>query len=149
MKVVFLKDVEGTARTGDVKEVADGYARNFLLPRSLALPATKDAIQRATAETKRAERAQEKADAEARAVLEKLRGQPLVLTARVGEQGRLYGSITNADIAEAAKSAAGQAIDRHTIELAEPIKELGEHTVRVRLTRNVSGEVAVRVEAES
>ena len=148
MKVVFLKDVEGTAKSGDVKDVADGFARNFLLPRNLALPATKDAIQLATAEARRAVRAQEKTDAEARALLERLAGKPLKVKARVGEQGRLYGSITSSDIAEAAKKQVKQVIDRHSIELAEPIKELGDHTVRVRLTRNVAGEFTVKVEAE-
>src|SRR6266496_2814756 len=101
MKVVFLKDVEGTARSGDVKDVTDGFARNFLLPKGLALPATKDAIQQATAEARRAVRAQEKADAEAQSALEKMTAKPVMVKARVGERGRLFGSITNADIAEA------------------------------------------------
>jgi large subunit ribosomal protein L9 len=148
MKVVFLKDVEGTARTGEVKDVADGFARNFLLPKSLALPATKNAVEQANAAAAREAKVQAKADADARVVLERITAKPIAIKAKVGEQGRLYGSVTNADIADALRSPAKTAVDRHTIELEEPIKELGDHTVHVRLTRNVAGDIVVRVEAE-
>jgi large subunit ribosomal protein L9 len=145
MKVVFLKDVEGTARTGEVKDVADGFARNFLLPKSLALPATKNAVEQANAAAAREAKVQAKADADARVVLERITAKPIAIKAK---QGRLYGSVTNADIADALRSPAKTAVDRHTIELEEPIKELGDHTVHVRLTRNVAGDIVVRVEAE-
>jgi large subunit ribosomal protein L9 len=148
MKVVFLKDVEGTAHTGDVKDVADGFARNFLLPQSLALPATKNAIEQANAAAVREAKAQAKADADARVTLERIVAKPIVIKAKVGEQGRLYGSVTNADIADALRTPAKKEVDRHLIELEEPIKELGDHTVHVKLTRNVAGDVTVRVEAE-
>ncbi len=148
MRVVFLQDVEGTAQAGEIKEVADGFARNFLLPRKMALAATKSAIQQATAEAQRVQRTQAKLDAAASATLAKVVAAPVAVRARVGEQGRLFGSITSADIAEALKATTGQEIDRHAIDLGEPIKELGEHTVRVRLSRNVSGDLVVRVEAE-
>ncbi|MCC6785792.1 MAG: 50S ribosomal protein L9 [Planctomycetes bacterium] len=148
MKVVFLQDVEGTARTGEVKEVAAGFARNFLLPQNLALPATRNAIEKANAEATRLAKAQAKADAEARVTLERITARPIVVKAKVGEQGRLYGSITNQDIADALRTPAKREVDRHTIELPEPIKELGDHTVAVKLTRNVGGDITVRVEAE-
>lgn len=147
MKVVFLQDVEGTAKTGDVKVVADGFARNFLLPQSLALPATKNAIEQANAAALRVAKVQAKSDADARVVLERISAKPIAIKAKVGEQGRLYGSVTNADIADALRTPARKEIDRHTIELEEPIKELGDHTVHVRLTRNVAGDIVVRVEA--
>lgn len=149
MKVVFLQDVEGTAKTGDVKDVADGFARNFLLPQSLALPATKNAIEQANAAAMRVAKVQAKVDADARVVLERISAKPIAIRAKVGEQGRLYGSVTNADIADALRTPARKEIDRHTIELEEPIKELGDHTVHVRLTRNVAGDIVVRVEAEA
>src|SRR5579883_3166343 len=106
MKVVFLEDAPG-GHTGDVKEVKNGYARNFLLPRGVALPATKEAVERAQARARAEERRQAALDTEARSVLERFAGTPVTLRARVGETGRLYGSITAADIAEELSKRAG------------------------------------------
>src|SRR5579884_2526980 len=97
MKVVFIEEVVGTAVPGEVKEVKNGFARNYLLPRGLAIPATKAALQRAEALAKKEEKRQAALDAEARRVVEQLEGKPIVIRARVGEQGRLYGSVTAAD----------------------------------------------------
>lgn len=148
MKVVFLQDVEGTARIGEIKEVKNGFARNYLLPRGLAAPATPDVIRRAQARAEREAKRQAALDAEARNVAAKLEGVTLTISARVGEQGKLYGSVTAADIAEAAARVAGAEVDRHQILLAEPIKELGTYTVTYRLTRNVSVDLTVEVVGE-
>ncbi|HEY8838677.1 MAG TPA: 50S ribosomal protein L9 [Dehalococcoidia bacterium] len=147
MKVVFLEEAPG-ARIGDIREVKNGYARNYLLPRGMALPATITYIEKAQSRMRAEERRQASVDTQARELVEKFGDQPLVMHARVGETGRLYGSITAADIAEALSARAGHGVERRSIELGEPIRQVGEHTVHVRLTRNVSTDVTVKVEAQ-
>jgi len=147
MKVVFLQNVEGSGRTGEIKEVADGFARNFLLPRRLAAPATADAIKRAEAIAAAEARRQAELDKEARSLAEKL-SAPIVITVRAGEQGRLYGSVTAADIAEEASKLAGEEVDRRLLVLEEPIKEVGIHEVPLRLTHNVEATLIVEVVGE-
>jgi large subunit ribosomal protein L9 len=147
MKVVFLQNVEGSGRTGEIKEVADGFARNFLLPRRLAAPATADAIKRAEAIAAAEARRQAELDQEARSLAEKL-SAPIVITVRAGEQGRLYGSVTAADIAEEASKLAGEEVDRRLLVLEEPIKEVGIHEVPLRLTHNVEATLMVEVVGE-
>lgn len=145
MKVVFFEDVEGTAQVGEVKEVKNGFARNFLLPRGAAGPATKDNLQRANSLAQKEARRQEKLDTEARGVTGKVEGHRVTLEARVGETGRLFGSITNRDIAEKLNAETGLSIDAHTVLLPEPIREIGERTVTIKFTRNVSVDVIVDV----
>jgi large subunit ribosomal protein L9 len=147
MKVVFLQNVEGSGRTGEIKEVADGFARNFLLPRRLAAPATPDAVKRAEALAAAEARRQAELDDQARTLAEKLTA-PIVITVRAGEQGRLYGSVTAGDIAEEASKLAGQEVDRHLLVLEEPIKEVGTHEISLRLTQNVDATLMVEVVAE-
>ncbi len=147
MKVVFLQNVEGSGRTGEIKDVADGFARNFLLPRRLAAPATADAVRRAESLAAAEARRQAELDEQARTLAEKL-SVPIVITVRAGEKGRLYGSVTSADIAEEASKLAGQEVDRHSLVLEEPIKEVGIHEVPLRLTHNVEATLTVEVVAE-
>jgi len=144
MKVVFFEDVEGTAMVGDVKEVKNGFARNFLLPRGLAGASTRDNIQHATALAQKEARRQEKLDAEARSTSGGLDGYTITIEARVGENGRLFGSVTNRDIAEKLAEH-GHQVDSHIILLPEPIRELGTRPVTVKFTRNVSVEINVEV----
>lgn len=145
MKVVFFEDVEGTAQVGDVRDVKNGFARNFLLPRNLAASASRENIQRATGLAQKEARRQEKLDADARSKVERLQGEEVAIEARVGETGRLFGSVTNRDIAEKLNSATGLGIDPHIVLLPEPIRELGSRSVSIKFTRNVSAEVTVRV----
>lgn len=145
MKVVFFEDVEGTAQVGDVKDVKNGFARNFLLPRNLAGPATKDNLGHAQALAQKEVRRQEKLDTEARKHTGKLEDYTITLEARVGESGRLFGAITNRDIAEKLTSASGLEIDPHTVLLPEPIREIGARPVTIKFTRNVTVEVTVDV----
>jgi large subunit ribosomal protein L9 len=146
MKVILSKDVQGTGKAGEVKDVADGYARNYLIPRKLAIPASGGALknveQKKAAEQKRA--ASE--EAAARALAERLTAAPVVLTAKVGDQGRLYGSITTGDIADQLSAHLGQPIDRRKIELEEPIRQLGTFEVTIRLHRAVTAAVKVDVQ---
>jgi large subunit ribosomal protein L9 len=147
MKVVFLEEVEGTARTGDVKNVADGFARNFLLPRKLAAPATDHYINIAQAKAGKEARRQDRLDDEARThILPKVDGKSIRIEVRVGEQGKLFGSVTGRDIAEALQEVTRVELDHRQISLKEPIRELGTHEVPVKLTRNVIANVTVQVD---
>jgi len=149
MRVVFLDDVEGVARAGEIKNVADGYARNYLLPRKLAAAATTTMVQQAEARAKAIAREQEKVDEAARAVVAKLGDKPLVLKARAGEQGKLFGSVTASDIAAAINKRAKAEVEHRQVLLEAPIKEVGTFEVAVALTRNVRVQVTVAVEAEA
>ena len=154
MKVVFFEEVEGTALVGEVKEVKNGFARNYLLPRGLAGPTTKNNLFRAERLAKADAIRQEKLDGDASPVALAIAGQELTFQARVGEQGRLFGSITARDIAErlteiAASSVPEAAIEHRQVLLPQSLRSLGAEDVRVRLTRNVSAEVRVIVEPDA
>ena len=147
MKVVFLQEVEGTARAGDIKSVADGFARNYLLPRKLAAPATDHYISIAQAKAGKEARRQERLDDDARThLLSKVDGTSLTIEVRVGEQGKLFGSVTARDIAEALQEATKIELEHRQVDLREPIRELGAHEVTVKLTRNVHATITVNVE---
>ena len=149
MKVVFLEDVEGTAQVGEVKEVKNGFARNFLLPRRLAAPAIEPYLRRAQAHAAREAKHQETVDVEASTVAERIEGARITITARVGEQNKLYGSITSVHIAEeVAKLTGDEEFDHRKVLLPEAIKEVGIQPVRLRLTRNVEAAIEVEVLAE-
>lgn len=145
MKVVFFQDVEGTAQVGDIREVKNGFARNFLLPRGLAGAPSRDNVQHAQSLAQKEARRQEKLDGEARHLTDRIGAYTVTVEARVGESGRLFGSVTNRDIAERLNAATGLEIDPHIVLLAEPIRELGTRSVTVKFTRNVSIEVTVEV----
>ena len=146
MEVILREHIENLGRRGEVVKVADGYARNFLLPRKLALtasPANLKIVQR-QGKIAEAKELAEKSAAEAYAV--RLSHVPVVVARRVGEHDTLYGSVTSADIADDLK-AKGFEIDKRKIHLEEPLKALGEFTVPVRLHRDVTAQVTVRVTA--
>lgn len=148
MKVVFLKDVEGSGRVGEIKNVADGFARNFLLPRGLAAPATADAVKQGEARALKEARQQAALDERAQALADKLTSAPVAITAKAGSKGRLFGSVTQGDVAEHIAAVLGEELDRHEVVLPEPIKEVGAHQVIVRLSRNVQATVQVDIVAE-
>jgi len=145
VKVLFLETVEGSGTRGEVRTVANGYARNYLLPRGYAAPATPAILKRAAKLAAEEEQRQQSLDEQARGLVGKLEGQTLVMAVRVGEQGRLYGSVTNADIAEKAGEILGEELDRRRILLPEVIRQVGVYTVPVRLSRNVTTDVQVAV----
>lgn len=148
MKVVFFEDVEGTAQVGEVKDVKNGFARNFLLPRGIAGPTNKDNLMRANSLAQKEARRQEKLDAEARKITDKITNYTVTLEARVGETGRLFGSITNRDIADKLNAATNLGIDAHIILLPEPIREIGARPVTIKFTRNVSIDITVDVQPD-
>jgi large subunit ribosomal protein L9 len=145
MKVILLQDVEGLGKAGDLKDVANGYARNYLLPRRLAAAATPELLanqqQRIAAEQRKREKQQESNQQQA----ERLGQVSLTFKARVGRQGRLYGSITSQDIAAGLRESEGITIDRRVIELPEPIRTLGTFKVPVRLAQKLEPEITVNV----
>ena len=145
MKVVFHEDVEGTARVGDIRDVKNGFARNYLLPRRLAAPAIEPYLTRARSRAVGEAKRQEALDQDAGAVAARLEGSRVTITARVGEQGKLYGAVTSVHIAqEVAKLTGQEEFDHRKVLLPEAIKEVGIQPVHLRLTRNV--EVAIEVE---
>lgn len=145
MKVVFLETVEGSGTMGEVKTVANGYARNYLLPRGLAAPATASLLQRAEELARVEEKRQQEQDESAEGLARRLRGHALVMAVRVGEQGRLYGSVTSTDLAEKAGEILDEELDRRRVLLPEVIRRVGVYSVPVRLSRNVVPEVQVVV----
>ncbi len=148
-EVILLRDVKRLGKAGEVKRVAGGYARNYLVPRSLAAIATpqtiKQARERLAAQSRQTQRDQSDAQSLAEVV------SPLVLTftVRAGEKGTLYGSITNADIAAKMEEKTGHTFDKRKVLLEQPIKELGTYTVEVKLLSDVTPTVTVVVEQEA
>ena len=148
MKVIFLEDVPNVAEAGEIKEVADGYGRNFLIPQKLALPASSQAINIAETQRKARERKEAADMATLTEMAEQLEGQEVSLQARVGTEDRLYGSITAADIAAGLEGATGIAVDKRKIELDEPIHHLGSHEVPIRLAKDLVPKIKVTVTKE-
>jgi large subunit ribosomal protein L9 len=149
MKIILQKEVEKLGVPGDVVTVADGYARNFLVPRGMAIPASKGAVRHAESLRRAHDSRVNKATAEAQEHATRLSAKPIVVTARAGEDGRLFGSITTADLAEEIQKQAGETIDRRDIHLDEPIKSLGTHEVSVRLHPDVNATLSIQVEGEA
>jgi large subunit ribosomal protein L9 len=145
VKVVLRSDVAGIGRKGDVLDVADGHARNFLLPRGLAIKATVGA--QAQAESMRRSRALKSASelADAKVIAELISASPLRIKARVGKEGKLFGSVGAADIASALAAQLGATIDRRQIELREPIKTAGSYSVPVNLHHELTVNATVEV----
>ena len=148
MKVVFLKDVTRVGRAGEVKEVADGYAKNFLLPKKLALPATPSSIKMAEAQLQKEEQGQQLHAEELVEVARQLEGLSLDFKMKVMEEGRIYGSIRDNQIAEELKRLTGIDIERTRIELLEPIRQLGSYELTIRLGRDLAPKVKVVVTGE-
>jgi large subunit ribosomal protein L9 len=148
MQVLLLQDVDQLGHVGEVKKVADGYARNYLIPRRLAVQATEGAIRQAEQNRQAASRRQIKVITEAQAFAQILDGVTLTFQARAGEADRLYGSITNAHIAEALTAKVGREVDKRKVDLEEPLKELGTHAVTVRLAPEAEAKIIVVIERE-
>lgn len=148
MKVVLTQDVKDLGKAGEVKEVADGYARNYLLPRRLAVPATETQLRKMADRQAAEERHQAKAEQEARKLAERIAAMSVTFRAKVGEQHRLYGSITSADIADALSRQLGKEIDKRRIEMGEPLKHLGTFKVPVRLAKDIVPQLTVVIEEE-
>lgn len=147
MKVLLTKDVEHLGVTGDIKEVSGGYGRNYLLPQGMAVIATRGAIKQAEERLSAQRKREAVLRQEAQVLAQRMAGVTLTFVERVGENDRLFGSVTASDIAEKLQAAVGVDIDRRRIELDEPIKRVGDFVVHYRVITGVVAEVKVVVNA--
>ncbi len=148
MKVILQREVDKLGAPGDVIDVADGYARNFLIPRGLAASASKGAVKHAERLREAHEKRQQVAVEAAQVIADRLNSTPVRIQAKAGEDGRLFGSITLHQLADEMEKIAGAEIDRRQIHLAEPIRSVGAHEVAVHLHPQVDATVAVQIVAK-
>ena len=145
MKVILLQDVKGKGKKGQMLEVSDGYARNFMLPRKLAIEATTDAVNTMRMNDKAAAEKAAKERAEALEISKRLRDMILEVTAKGGGNGKLFGSVTNQEIADALKAKTGIALDKRKIVISDPIKNVGTYTVQCKLGYEISAPLTVKI----
>ncbi|MBO5323904.1 MAG: 50S ribosomal protein L9 [Oscillospiraceae bacterium] len=146
MKVILLQDVKGKGKKGQMLEVSDGYARNFMLPKKLAIEATPDAINTMRMNDKATQERIAKEKAEALSLSKQLREMTLVVTAKGGGAGRLFGSVTNQEIADALKAKSGITLDKRKIVISDPIKAVGTYTVNCKLGYEITAPLTVKIE---
>ena len=146
MKVILLQDVKGKGKKGQLLEISDGYARNFLLPRKLAVEATADTINTKKMNDKAAAEKEAKERAEALEISKQLRDTTLTVTAKGGGAGRLFGSVTNQEIADALKAKTGIALDKRKIVISDAIKSVGTYTVQCKLGYEITAPLTVKIE---
>ena len=145
MKVILRSDVEGVGNTGDVVDVANGYAQNFLVPKGLAMRATQGAARQAQAMQRSRDLLNIKERQNAEELAQSLESQTIAIQARVGQDDQLYGSVTTSEIAEAVKAQTGIELDRRDMSLDEPIRRVGVHTVEVRIHSDLRFQLTVEV----
>ena len=146
MKVILLQDVKGKGKKGQMLEVSDGYARNFMLPRKLAIEATTDAVNTMRMNDKAAAEKAARERAEALETSRKLREMTVVVTAKGGGAGKLFGSVTNQEIADALVKASGIKLDKRKIVLSDPIKNVGTYTVTCKLGYEITAPLTVKIQ---
>ena len=146
MKVILLQDVKGKGKKGQMLEISDGYARNYLLPRKLAVEATADAVNTKKMNDKAAAEKAAKERAEALEISKQLREMTLVVTAKGGGAGRLFGSVTNQEIADALKAKSGIVLDKRKIVINDQIKSVGTYTVQCKLGYEINAPLTVKIE---
>ncbi len=145
MKVILVEDVDNVGLAGEISQVADGYARNYLIPRGVAVEATKNNLKKLQDKQAEARERREKQKSEAQTAAEKIAGLQLTVTAKIGEKGRLFGSVTSSDLAEILARDHQVEIDKRKIELTEPIKAIGDYQVPIKLYPGTSVEIRVSV----
>ena len=146
MKVILLQDVKGKGKKGQMIEVSDGYARNFMLPKKLAVEATADAVNTMRMNDKAAAEKAARERAEANEIARQLKELTLVVTAKGGGAGRLFGSVTNQEIADALKAKTGISLDKRKIVISDPIKSVGTYTVTCKLGYEITAKLTVKIE---
>ena len=146
MKVILQQDVKGKGKKGQMIEVSDGYARNYMLPKKMAIEATADSINTMRMNDKAAAERQAKERAEAVEISNRLREMTLVVTAKGGGAGRLFGSVTNQEIADALKAKSGIALDKRKIVISDQIKNVGTYTVQCKLGYEITAPLTVKIE---
>ena len=146
MKVILLQDVKGKGKKGQMLEVSDGYARNFMLPKKMAIEATPDAINTMRMNDKATQERIAREKAEALEISKKLREMTLTVTAKGGGAGRLFGSVTNQEIADALAKASGIKLDKRKIVISDPIKSVGTYTVTCKLGYEINAPLTVKIQ---
>ena len=146
MKVILLQDVRGKGKKGQMLEVSDGYARNYMLPRKIAIEATADAVNTMRMNDKATQERIAKEKAEAMETAKKLREMTVVVNAKGGGNGRLFGSVTNQEIADALKAKTGIALDKRKIVITDAIKNVGTYTVTCKLGYEITAPLTVKIE---
>ena len=146
MKVILMQDVKGKGKKGQMIEVSDGYARNYMLPRKIAMEATTDAVNTMRMNDKATAERIAREKAEALETSKKLREMTLIVKAKGGGAGRLFGSVTNQEIADSLKAKTGIALDKRKIVLSDPIKSVGTYTVTCKLGYEISAPLTVKIE---
>ena len=146
MRVILKREVRGLGRPGDVKDVADGYAQNFLIPKGLAIEATAGELKHLSQERQADKLKKDRAHADAEELAKRLATITLMFRLKAGKDGKTFGSVTNKDIAESLKKEHGVDVDRAKITLTEPLRTLGAHTVEIRLAPDIRARVMVAVE---
>ena len=148
MKVILTQDVKGKGKKGQMIEVSDGYARNFMLPRKIAIEATPDAVNTMKMNDKATQERIAREKAEALEISKTIRGLTVVVKAKCGGAGRLFGSITNQEIADALKAQSGISLDKRKIVIADVIKTVGTYTVTCKLGYEITAPLTVKIEEE-
>lgn len=146
MKVILLQDVKGKGKKGQMIEVSDGYARNYMLPKKIAMEATADAVNTMRMNDKAAAEKAAKERAEALEISKQLRAMTLVVSAKGGGAGKLFGSVTNQEIADALKAKTGIVLDKRKIVISDPIKTVGTFTVSCKLGYEITAPLTVKIE---
>lgn len=145
MKVILQQDIKKLGKKGDIVEVAEGYGRNFLLPKGLVIEATSGNVKQVSVEKQAEKNKKNRAKQEAQEIADRINGQNLQIATKVGEAGKLFGSITSQEIADRLKKQYKVEIDKRKIDLKEPIKSLGRFTVTIRIHPKVKAEITVSV----
>lgn len=148
MKVILLDNVEGVGKKGETHDVRDGFGRNFLVPRSLAVPATTGNLKKVQQQAKVLIDKKDRDVKAAAEVKQRLEETPIILKKKTGVDGKLFGSVTAKEIAEAVKAGIGADIDRRTIKIEEPIKMTGVYTVEVHLEKGIAAQLKLEIEEE-
>lgn len=148
MKVILIKDVKKLGKEGEIKEVSDGYARNYLIPQGLAQEATSTKLKETEEKKVRTEKRKKKEEAQAREMQEKLHGKTITIKARTGGGDKLFGAVTAREIADLLASDFGIAIDKKKIDIGEAIKHLGHYKIKIKIYPEIQAEMKVNIEAE-
>ena len=148
MKVIFIEDVPNVARAGDIKDVADGYGRNFLIPKKFATVATSSSIEEAKKQMEKRARQRAETEAEMKQVAAEIGGKEVIVTAKTGGREKLYGSVTSEDIAAAIKKTFSIVVDKRKIEISDAIRQVGTYDVAIRLSSEIVPSIKVTVKEQ-
>lgn len=147
MKVILTQDVKNLGQEGDIKDVSDGYARNYLIPRGLVVEATKANLKEKEDQASRLQKQKDREQTEAQAIHDRINGKNITVTARSGGGDKLFGAVTAKEIADALNKQFKVKVDKKKVDLGEPIKHLGEYPVKIKIYPLIQAEITVRVEA--